>query len=192
MCGQQEHDYGQACPMNNVMMNKQQQMPQRKVLGPCYTCNGPHLNNSCPQRAGSSGYNQPNRQNLQMQPYRGQNRVQFNYRGGSNFNRGQQNNNSRTYYQSGNPQRGGYNNQYRNNYRGNYRGGYNQNQARNTSQNYQPQNQNRRQLPQDFFKLQKLLESWMTFGQPSLTGQPMNTDHNTNLQTITFTQNDQK
>ena len=192
ICGEKEHNYGQNCPMNNVVATRPQQMPQKRILGPCYTCGGPHLNNSCPQRASTSGYN-PNPQNHQAQNYKGQYRGQFNNRGGLNYNRGQFNNNSRTFYQSGSqnlPQRGNYQN--RGNFRGNFRGGYYQNQQRNMNPNYQPQNQNRRPTDQELFTLQKFLQHWMAPSHQGLTNETGINDQNPSLPKITFPQNEPK
>ena len=172
ICGDQEHEYGKACPMNHITAKNGQQRQQ----GPCYNCQGPHIAAHCPEKQNSD-------QNMQMQQYRG-NQNQ-NYRGGNN--RGYQYNGQRTYYRGGgyqngqqNQNRGGGNYRYYgqnngqynqnrggnyrgNNYRGNnYRGNYNQNYRGNGDNNGQRNNRDQRsQEEADLQRMTGLFQDWL-------------------------------
>lgn len=202
MCGDQDHGDEKNCPINQVAIRNNQQSIQRRTLGPCYNCQGPHIVANCPQRAGSS-------QNQQIQTYRDQNRQNYNYRG--NFGRGYQNNGPRTFYRGGSNQnnmqtqnynssqnntnfnpnyRGGFgfrgNGNYRGNYNPNFRGNYNPNYRGGYNSGYQNYRGQRPQNDPNLHQMRNLFENWMLQNQPG--NLQMGQQQNAQNPTITFPQ----
>ena len=185
ICGNQDHEYGTNCPINQVALRNNNPTNQIQNQGPCFDCQGPHKIAQCPHRMTQQirpyRENKPYFRGSFNQGYQNSGGTRTFYRGGYNqMNAPKQEYNGNNHYNRGGQTYRGNPNYRGNNYNPNYRGNY----------GYQNSRGPRPQSDLDLQRMQTLFENWLLQNTPGNNNQ--NKQQKGAIPKITFPQDHPK